>query len=117
MKSRTESRSPMFSWVYSVPRGSMALTPLATRRAARGMSAVTARSPGTAFSAMWSSATSGPPSTLTAVTKGLLAGVCMRWLATSRVAISRRSAALATMSFTSLGAASASTQILMSGSA
>ena len=52
MKFRTDRRSPMFSAVYSVPRGSITRTRFATSAAASGMSAVIAMSPSQASAAM-----------------------------------------------------------------
>ncbi len=63
IRSRTDSRSPIDSFVCSIPRTSRTTTPAGTSRAASGISWVTTRSPGAACWAMWSSAPSGPLST------------------------------------------------------
>src|SRR6478736_3523518 len=65
---------------------------------------------------MCRSATSAPPSTHTAWTRGLPGGVWSRWFATRIVSIASRLAARNTSSFTSLGDASASIQIFRLGS-
>src|SRR5207237_1216316 len=81
----TDNRSPMISGVYSSPRGSITTTPFGTRIAARGMSAVTATSPLAAWSAMYWSAISAPPSTRTVDRNRYPSGKVRRWFATSTV--------------------------------
>ena len=61
------------------------------------------------------SAMSAPPSTHTALTSGFPAGVWSRWFATRTVSMLSRLAERNTSSLTSLGAASASIQILRAG--
>ena len=82
-----------------------------TSRAASGMSAVTAMSKARAWATMWSSATSAPPLTWTMLMRGLWAGVNMALLATSTTAMPVRPEARNTTSLTSLGQASASSQM------
>src|SRR5436305_13674829 len=66
---------------------------------------------------MWRSATSWPPATRTAVTKGLPGGPESHELATSTASTTSRRAERKTISFTSRGAASASIQIFTAPSA
>ena len=116
MKSRTDNRSPMVDGVCSVPRGSMTTMSLGTSNAASGISFVTTISPVVACAAIYSSATSGPPSTRMVVINGEPGGVWSRIFDTRMVSMPNRLAARKTMSFTGRGAASASIQIFKVGS-
>ncbi len=67
---RVASASPMPSSVNGRPSGAITRAPLATQRAASGMSAVIATSPTPTRSAIQSSATSRPSATVTSVIEG-----------------------------------------------
>src|SRR3990172_3514967 len=91
----------------------MATAPFAMMRAARGMSAVITKSPAVVCCAIWSSATSKPPSTITDVIR------CewdfdISWFATRQTGTSRRNEARNTISLMTRGHASASIQIFIS---
>src|SRR3989337_1660109 len=91
----------------------MATAPFAMMRAARGMSAVITKSPAVVCCAIWSSATSNPPSTITDVTRGEW-DLDISWFATRQTGTSRRSEARNTISLMTRGHASASIQIFIS---
>jgi hypothetical protein len=84
MIERWASAWPMESWVKARPLGAMAAPPAFSTRSASGMSLVTTTSPGSVRSAIQSSATSGPASTIIRSIKGE-GGIWMKLLETTRV--------------------------------
>src|SRR4030067_21432 len=90
----------------------MPTAPFAIMREARGMSAVITMSPAAVCCAIWLSATSKPPSTITDVTRGEW-DFDISWFATRQTGTSRRSEARNTISLMTRGHASASIHIFM----